>query len=297
MATHFSNALQMSNSTDALWRAWVQFVDDTFTGGGWVVTADTGQLTISTSTHPTLTNTGVGYRMYRMDDSLQATAPVFCKVTYGSGAAANNPAMSMQFGTGSDGAGAITGSLGTITVGTGANAVVACNSYGSAGTNRVHLLMFTRAGANDLMCCSVERTKDSTGVDTGDGLLCTYGDGAGSVGAVQKTQYYTRTPGTQPPQENGVAFLFANQAGSTVFGGDVGVGIPIHFKGVAQQPGIGMIFVHSSDFTAEAQPSLTFYGNTHTYQLGNRDASQVAIPTGNAANTVRAITRVGIRFE
>src|SRR3970282_1095232 len=105
MATRLDSTIYPSNATDAEFRAWVQFVEDTLvTTGGWVVTADTGQMTISTATAPGAGNTKVGYRIYRMSDVLQAANPVFVRIDYGSGAASTSPGMWLTIGQGSEGA-------------------------------------------------------------------------------------------------------------------------------------------------------------------------------------------------
>ena len=309
MATKLSAVLQMSNSTDALFRAWVQFIDDLIlVTGGWTHTTDTGQMTIATATHPAAVNTKVGYRVYAMADTLQATAPVFVRIDFGSeDSSANNPTMWVTIGTGSDGAGNITGVVfngGTSLSGTvraPGTATSVCNSYGSAATNRVHALLFVRAAANDVMGFSLERSKDSTGADTADGLLFTYSGnrlGAGSVGpGFDTTQYIILAGGGQPPSELGVSIVLPNEA-TSAFSSNVAVGIPIHMKGIAQPVGLGVIAVNSGDFIAEASVSISLYGTAHNFQLGNTATQQVSIPVGNGAQALqRAATRVGIRYE
>jgi hypothetical protein len=295
VATRFDTTLQMSNSTDALFQAWTQFIHNTLiTTGGWVDPGDTGQVNLATAAHPTLANTTVGFRVYRMADALQATAPVYLRLDYGSSGAANSPRCLVTIGTGTNGAGTITGAIisGTLWAGNG-NAVTACHSYGSADTNRVQLMMFVNGGAVDLMMMSIERSKDATGADTGAGILMTWGNN----GQIVFTNFLIRAGGSQPPTEPGIAVVLSNVSGSTVFSGDVGVGIPLHFKSVVQQPGLGIVVVNSADFIAEATPAFTFYGASHTYQLGNNAGSQIGITTGNGATTSRANTRVGIRYE
>src|SRR6266498_3171500 len=282
MATRFDSTLQMSNSTDALFRAWAQFIHDTLIStGGWVDPGDTGQLTISGATKPVAINTKVGYRMYRMADSLQGSFPVFMRLDYGSGTIT---------GITYDG-----GSVTQATFRPGGNATSACNSYGSADTSRIQLLMFVRAAAIDMMAFSLERTKDASGNDTGDGLLM-FSEQPGSIGQLNKCNYIVRAGGSQPPVENGLSFVISNQA-TSAFTGDVGVGIPILFKGIAQQPGTGIIVTNSGDFLAQAVPSLSLYGSSRTYQLCDSSTQPVAVTTGNGAVATRSNTRVGIRYD
>jgi hypothetical protein len=295
MATKFDNTLQMTVSTDTLFRAWVQFLDDLFiVAGGWTHTADTGQMTIATATHPSTINVKVGYRIYAMADALQATAPIFIKVEYGSGSSSTTePAIYMTFGTGSDGAGTITNVLLSQRVFRPGTAVTtASNSYGSADTNRIQFSLF--ADSTRQLIGSVERTKDATGADTGDGILVTYCDGTGSAGAIRETQYLVRAGGSQPSSDVGASFIISNHAVSA-FSSDVGVGLLNYFKGISFI-GLGIVVVNSSDFASAATFTISLYGNTVTYQL-TPPTSAIYIQTGNGAATLRASTCVGVRYE
>jgi hypothetical protein len=291
----------MSNSTDALFRAWVQFIEDLIvTTGGWTNTTDTGQMTISTATHPGGSTTKVGYRVYHMADTLQSTSPVYMRIDYGSAGAANNPAFWVTIGTGSNGAGTITGiafnggASASPTVATGSSGTNACNSYGSASTNRVQGLLFVRSGANDLMIFSIERTKDSSGADTGDGILFAFSADGGT--GLNRTQFVVLAGGGQPPTETGVTAALSNQS-TSAFSSNVGIGIPIFFKGIAQQPGTGTIVLNSGDFLAEASVAMSLYGASVNFQTANSVTNQTTVPTGNGASSVRANSRVGIRYE
>ncbi len=294
MATSFSNSLQMSNSTTTLLRAWAGFIDSMLTTGGWVNTTDTGQTAIASLAVPTGTNQVVGFRIYRMNDTLQATTPCFLKIGYGSGAAINTPNLQIQIGLGTDGAGNITNSLfssfGSASFTPTTNATSSCDSFGSADVNRCSFLMFVRGGANDVFTWSLERTKDSSGNDTAAGFLLTGQDSAGS----SFTWYIN---GTFGPQPTGERHNFILSMTAPAFGSNVGVGLPSFFYGTVQQYGLGMIFMNSSDTSAESPISLSIYGATHTYQLGNSGTNQVFISTGPGGITARAATRVGIRYE
>ena len=298
MAIKFDNATVVkSNSTDAFFRAWVQFVHDLLiTTGGWVDPGDTGQLTIASATHPVATNTKVGYRIYRMADSLQGTAPVYMRIDYGSASAnANTPQMWVTFGTGSNGSGTITGAtFSNLTVNPGNNSTTATNNYGSADTSRAHLLLF--CDTSQSMFMSIERSKDpTTGADTSDGILFAWSDGNGSIGAIRNTQYIVRAGGGQPPQETGISFVLSNQT-SSAFSSDTGVGMLLFFKSTAR-PSLGIIVVNSGDYLAEATVSLSVYGATRVYQLCNISGSNCYMATGAASAALRSNTRVGIRYD
>lgn len=74
-------------------------------------TADTGQIDFATTTFAGVANTIAGYEMYALAAS--GTAPALrLKVEYGCDAVLNQAGVWMQMGTGSDGAGTLTGTLG-----------------------------------------------------------------------------------------------------------------------------------------------------------------------------------------
>src|SRR5580765_2177935 len=103
MATRFSTTLKPDVNTDAIFRAWAQFIEDTFvTTGGWLVSTETGNTLPANLAHPTSTNQKKGFRVYKMNDSLQATYPIFIRIDYGSGNNGPNPGIWVTIGTGSD---------------------------------------------------------------------------------------------------------------------------------------------------------------------------------------------------
>jgi hypothetical protein len=301
MSTRFSSTLLATNDTDAHFRNWAQFIEDTLvTTGGWVVTGDTGQTAPGSLTHPTVANTKQGYRIYRMADTLQSTNPVFVRIDFGSGPATTIPGIWLTIGTGSDGAGAITGTVwnggGSATAniaGNTSSSTQVNNCYGSADTNRVTIGMFVQASnaAFDLVF-GIERTKDATGADTGTGLLLAYTFAGAQV--VGRSRFLILAGGTQPTEENGLSYILTRQNPSETFGSDIGCGILIHFKGVAQQPGTNFMMVNSNDVSAEGQFSMTLYGATRTYQHMNTLATQKALSGSNVSD---ANCRVGIRYD
>lgn len=95
------------HSTDAEFRAWAAEISAALSDVGMIKTSDTGQIDFSTAIRPVV-SAAAGYEIWRFNDSLQSTAPIFIKIEYGS----NNtttPKIWITVGTGSDGAGVITG--------------------------------------------------------------------------------------------------------------------------------------------------------------------------------------------
>ena len=313
MATRFDATLVSDMTTDARFRAAAGFVEDTLvTTGGWLVSTETGDTAPASLAHPTVANTKKGFRVYKTNDGL---TQIYMRIDYGgSGATSGNGfAMWLTIGTGSDGAGGITGKIfdhGSATGPTIASATAtvagntgAVNSYGSASTGRVALGMFISSTAGNIIAFSLERTKDATGSATSDGLLLTgtMGNTTNGFGltpvasSVDFTQYLITAGGTQPTVELGLNYVLTRNNPSETFGSDIGTGIIIHFKGASQQPGLGMLVVNSSDVSAEGNFTQTVYGATRTYQHLN--SLQPCRPTTAAAATTNSAQRICIRYD
>lgn len=272
MAVLTNTVILPTNNTDADFRAWAQYIHDLLvTTGGWVQTADTGQVDLTTVLKPTVTNTKMGYRIYRMNDTLQATSPVFLRFDFGSGAAALTPGLWMTIGTGSDGAGTVTtiryngGASATPGITPGGNTAVAGGktSYGSASPSRFVFSLWTGITPSYHMVLGVERSKhaDGSGAETGDGLILAWTN----ANAVRFSQYVVLGATAQPAQETGL-FYVLSATNPSAFGSDVGVGVHCPMRGYAQQPATQWLVVRANDFVAEATITVTLYGELRTYQ-------------------------------
>ncbi len=191
--------LTADNSTDAAFRAWGSAISGAIAGLGMVQTADTGQVNWTTVLKPSGSNQVVGYEIWRFADALQATAPIYFKLEYGSNVVgATTPGVRITVGTGSDGAGTITGTyFAGISAASGqqgfANTGATWNSVAATTTVHVNghsgalcLLMwpaFTAAASSGAFVV-LERTHNFDGTDNADGysLLWSYATAANSGG-------------------------------------------------------------------------------------------------------------------
>lgn len=140
-------------------------------------TADTGQINWSTVTRPAA-NVAAGYEIRRFDDTLQATAPIFVKLEYGTAGAVLQPAIWITVGTGSNGSGTLTGAV---------TQRALCTMSGTLGTSNYPSLLSTvpgffgllwKAGAqsgNGLGLFAIARHANASGVSTGDGFVVLWG--------------------------------------------------------------------------------------------------------------------------
>lgn len=134
---------------------------------------DDAQLSIVRSAGSTFPH----YEMYRFSDALQATRPLFVKVEYGAANTQTWANMRVSVGSGTNGFGGLTGPVGVSFAGgptTSSHVTTTTNSYAcykdgyfgfawalapAANINTPHLAFF------------VDRTRDTNGVATNDGLL------------------------------------------------------------------------------------------------------------------------------
>lgn len=130
MAFRVTNRTGMNHSNDAAFRAYVSaFIDDILFGGNVVQTTDTGQVNLTTATKPAVNNYP-HYAVFRFNDSLQATAPVFFRLNFGVDGS-SRAAFQITLGTGSNGAGTIINPTTTITVPASGNITQTTSTYPS----------------------------------------------------------------------------------------------------------------------------------------------------------------------
>lgn len=86
-------------------------ISNKFAEIGLVKTSDTGQIDWAT-VNKAASNNYAGYEIWRFNDSLQSTAPIFFKIEYGT-VATNSLGVRVTISTGTNGAGGLTGLVGT----------------------------------------------------------------------------------------------------------------------------------------------------------------------------------------
>lgn len=166
------------SDTDANFRLWGNGLSAAIQAVGLVRTSDAGQINWSTVTRPTAANTMQGYEIFRFNDSLQGTAPIFIKLEYGSGAYGGPfPAYKTTVGKGTDGAGNITGVLHVLTQTGSSNSNSSGDflSYVSSGDGS--MLVFTLWPTATTVAThgwrfALERSRDMNGDPTDIGTCC-----------------------------------------------------------------------------------------------------------------------------
>lgn len=170
MATSITTGT-MAQTTDAEFRAWITGFDALMTGPmGLVNTSDTGQISMATVAKPATANTMQGYRVYKTNDGL---VDLFIKIEFGCAASITAPAIYVTVATGTDGAGGMTGVVGTRLQATSAGAPAAGpRSRFANGKAGLWWTMFH--GTNSSICVLgffLARTPSATGVPTSEGWV------------------------------------------------------------------------------------------------------------------------------
>lgn len=249
MATTLTEDLLCWNDTDADCRAWAQHIHNTLSNAGWVQTADTGQINLSTFTQPTIANEKRGYEIWRMNDALQATVPVFMRIDYGSSGSANSIGIWMTFGTGSNGSGTITTPCylpptsapiaGTVSAG----ATEKGDCYGAGTPSWFACSLFVSTSGSRILGFGVERTHDEYGSDTTEGLLFGWGTTSGQLNRM----FLLRFAAVNPPEETGMSYIAASNDPSTLLN-EVWVSAIWIYAGVYANFALNWVVVQNNDF-------------------------------------------------
>lgn len=259
----------INHTTDAGFRAWGSELSTNLQAVGLVKTADTGQINWATVTRPG-TSTAAGYEIYRFNDALQGTAPVFLKLEYGTGSTVSNPQLWLTVGTGSDGAGTITGTVVSRTVCATTPAAPSTStpypSYVCMAGGQLMVCSKTGAGpssSNSGMFWHVGRSTDDAGADTADGVVCYYKT-AGSINQSAQFRYFAEPATIAATGTSGIGgpyCMVPASLTSSLFGADIQA-----FKHYAAfplvRPTVGLVTVLTAEVPAGNTISVAAVGST-----------------------------------
>lgn len=173
MATDQRNLPAYFN-VDADFQAWVAGIHAQLLAVGLVNTADTGQINPATVTKPSAGGAAQGYEIWRFNDTLQATVPVFVKFEYGSGATLDRPGLWFTVGSGSNGAGTLIGQVGARRSGGSGiskSAGVTLPSYFCGdGSGLVYVTNYDSTNASCGYFGIIDRLRDGAGAPVADGI-------------------------------------------------------------------------------------------------------------------------------
>lgn len=261
------------NATDVSFREQGKRLSDALAALGWVKTADTGQVDWATVLRPTTTTDYTRYEIWRMNDLLQATAPIFLKIEYAAAGTTTTPSTAgpkyrFSVGTGSNGAGALTGLVSPLREVT---------AYSNMGTDNDLTRHYFGGAANRLACgllvfdttvdmnivysgmfFGVERFKNADGTDNANGFVFWARSYSATHFQVMYTSINTAFYETQIP-------VMTPTFNSSSIGNDVAVYPVYPLTPKMDNPLLGaMAYIHP-DISREWAVSVQMYGAPHTY--------------------------------
>lgn len=289
------------NSTAANFVAWASPISNFFRTAGWTNTTDTGQLNgagagnwAGVTTIPAA-NSGY-YEIFQPGDGLTA---FYVKVEYGNfgnSSATNSPGVRTTVGTGTNGAGTLTGFVttsfgrGGIVTAPSTTTTYECNFSGDSG--RIHIMMWRNAPNNVGIAFSIERSVNSSGTYTGTHVTSSvmfYGGNTASWnGTGQQSILFgvgvaplVTAPGTTSP--NGGFPCRLRLAGSSsgpsgAFNGSIPLDTAAPYVGYWDYPLTGIGIGQATDYADGVTFTVTLYGSTRTYVAANSGAFQWCAP-------------------
>lgn len=211
-------------ATDEAFRAAYAELKNCLTASGLVQTGDTGQVDVATVTKPTTLNAQAAYLMFRFADPLQSVAPVFLRISYGVGSNAVYPSWTARVGTGTDGAGNLTGlvsRLATMTLSTPAASVGAALPSYATHSNGFFALSFLQGVLGPSYTSpfvSVQRTCDNNGSPTAEGIIFYAGNMSPSIAGTVDHLRFLPVAQLRSYNAQGLGFLPGDVAEPTYLG-------------------------------------------------------------------------------
>jgi hypothetical protein len=266
VATTFNDGLSPASNNSTTFRTLCSFFEQALTAAGWVQTSDTGQTAAASLAGTSATNTAVGYQIWRMNDALQATNPVFMKIEFGTGAVTSGVGIWITIGTGSNGSGTLTGHVSSRNL-YYANATSASlfPCFASGSTSRISFLMcLTYLTPNVTFAFGVERSKDASLEDTGAGVMI---QGTSTGYSAGSWQYLPFVGSIRLPQVSPCCPVFGSGAQTSLaLGNQVGV-LPILPYAVTGpvNPGFNFMAYWTLDTAPKNALPVVIKGAMHTY--------------------------------
>lgn len=259
----FSSAISMA--TDADFRTAHGQVRAGLTAVGLVQTANTGQLNPATMVRAGANGTAAGYEIWRFNDSLQATAPIFIKIEPGRGNSITGLSYWITIGSGTDGAGTITGVASSrqvcnapSTPSGGSFPSYFCHTEGFLGVNFKLGSYNSATNVGGPFSCAVCRTCDASGVPTGDGAVM-YAGNRGNPAIVQALNFLTAT--VFAANGSGQYAVIAHEISDTTVGADKQVFLHV-MPNPKTVPVFGLISCLQSEYAIGTSVTVAMVGTT-----------------------------------
>lgn len=273
--TTSSFSTRVRHDSDANYNEWAAEFFQALSDIGLVQTADTGQVSVGALTRPGAGSYS-GYQIWRFDDSLQGSAPIYLKFEIGTAnGASSTAAIRVSVGTGTDGAGTLTqtGMSGTLTTAREINLVNTshanndtahashfCHTEGYLGISWKNDGTTNTAIPGLFFIC---RTSDAGGTADGRGAMIYWPRSAGGTPITQSVRF-TATAAAYTVQTTAPGYylgLFPQAQASTVVSGDNQVALGWTITPLAE-PLHGLVGCYPSEISHAATFSVAPKGST-----------------------------------
>lgn len=258
-------------ATDADHRTFAQAIHDMLIAAGLTQTADTGQANLATITRPS-TGAVSGFEMFRFADTEQATLGCFIKVEYGTGNVATVPGLRITIGTGTNGAGTLSGASSDTAIlswASTADSVAQTRPAFASHAEGQLVVLFGQdlTTANRGAFHYVGRPRAYDGTRTTDGLLIYKRAGNMSTGQNKSWQIVSTSGPAAVNIDPSTSLLMSGQndqvgANTALFPIPVAIGGAIRWS--------SMFAYRSASIAADAVQAVTVWGGSKNYRtLGN----------------------------
>jgi hypothetical protein len=290
MAASQTTLIQWLQS-DADYRLQIAAIRAALAASGWVQVTQSNDINPATAVRPAA-NTKGGSEIWRMDDALQATYPIFLRIFYGV-SSTSLLRLWLMIGQANNGAGSLTTPAGGQVASNELSLSMAQTQRSSTDTTLYKALFsgdtgrFTSSFYVDIPGTApwpigffVERTRDSTGAVTNEGaaLACFFAaSDANFTSGYWQVQYYPLQGQALPPVEKNWAFNMPRQILSSIIGNKA-----YTYPFQPTYPGWKFPFKSfqayiSPDLSPLIATTVSLYGTNHAYmpivQAGYADAS------------------------
>lgn len=261
--TTFAGNYNCDMSVLANYQALMGDIFDQILAGGWVQAADTGQ------TDPGAVGSvpaDVDYSNFAIFKPGDALTPVYLKL--GFGRSTNRPAIQASLGSGTDGAGTLTGNTTSIALVSAITTAAGLPFRLSADVARVSwCLNPASADPSQMMICVVERSKDGTGTDSADHATMYFMGNTNSVGQQTVNLSGAKTGALQSNWRMAAPRPAASSSTWLVGADSLGAAFAVPQPyGYAANPSMDAGAVGSSDsFTPNTTTLIPCYGATRQY--------------------------------
>lgn len=274
-------SIDQTTSSDSTYRNWGSETSDLWQDVGLTKTADTGQIDWTSVVRGSTTNTYLGYEIFTLTtDTMHSTFPLYIRVDYGISTALDRVRLAIQIGEGTNGAGTLTGVLGTQRLFSNTTSDTSTlPNYCSAGDGYFAFAGGWSPGVSTSTLRNtifiIERIRDNDGDPTADGIYTFF---AGQVGALGNLGYsqIVRSDDTTAAYASTASSLrigsyVPNQSGA--LGSNLYLATHHPVDRAIYNPCLSSLFYYHTDFAADVNFDVEMYGAPRTFRPLGRNST------------------------